>query len=154
MTILYILFGSENRACAVCERIEQIMGHRNGGSILCHRGTNNARKYLNLLKTAGMLPVFGGSSQRYRNSRRMSINGLVQHCVRKRKSDLWNYFVAQEDVYLRDTRHVSGEGAAVCADRLKRAVDSELSNVFKLGGKILRGKNKYQSGHEDSSSKR
>ena len=69
------------------------MGHRNGGSILGHIGTKSAKKSLNLLKTAmivqvilsGMLPVFGGRNQGYRESRRMSINGLVQQLCRPKE---------------------------------------------------------------------
>ena len=50
--------GSKNRACDG-ERVEQIMGRGNGGSILVHIGTNNTdkegttatvEKYRNLLK--------------------------------------------------------------------------------------------------------
>ena len=70
------------------------MGTGKGGSILVHVGTNNAdrkgttaivMKYRDLLKRtkqarvlSGILPVIGGRNQGYRNSRRMSINRLVQ----------------------------------------------------------------------------
>ena len=75
--------GSKNRACDR-ERVEQIMGRGNGGSILVHIGTNNAdeegttaivEKYRNLPKKtkkqarfgqiilSGILPVFGNISK-------------------------------------------------------------------------------------------
>ena len=70
------------------ERVEQIMGRGNGGSILVHVGTNNSdeegttaivEKYRNLLKKmkqarvgqiilSGILPVFGNKIRGYRNS--------------------------------------------------------------------------------------
>ncbi len=82
----------------VTERVEQIMGRGNGGSILVHVGTNNADKegttailetYRNLLKKtkqarvgqiilSGILPVFGNRIQGYINSKRMAVNGMVK----------------------------------------------------------------------------
>ena len=82
----------------VTERVEEIMGRGNGGSILLHVGTNNAdkegttailEKYRNLLKKtkqarvgqiilSGMLPVFGNRIQGYRNSKWMAVNGMVK----------------------------------------------------------------------------
>ena len=81
----------------VTERVAQIMGRGNGGSILIHIGTTNAdkegttaivEKYMNLLKKtkqarvgqiilSGILPVFGNRIQGYRNSKRMAVNGMV-----------------------------------------------------------------------------
>ena len=82
----------------VTERVEQIMGRGNGGSILIHIGTNNKdkegttailEKYSDLLKKtkqaragqiilSGILPVFGNRNQGYRNSKRMAVNGMVE----------------------------------------------------------------------------
>ena len=94
----------------VSERVEQIMGRGNGGSILVHIGTNNAdkegttaivEKYRNLLKKtkqaraghiilSGILPVFGNKIHGYRNSKRMAVNGMVKRFARKRKWDTWS----------------------------------------------------------------
>ena len=88
----------------VTERVEQIMGRGNGGSILVHIGTNNAdkegtailEKYRNLLKKTKeervghiILPVFGNRIQGYRNSKRMSVNGMVKRLCKERKWDTW-----------------------------------------------------------------
>ena len=85
--------GSKNRA--LTERLEEITGRGNGGSILVHIGTNNAHKegttailekYRNILKKtkqarigqiilSGILPVFGNRIQGYRNSKRCQSSG-------------------------------------------------------------------------------
>ena len=82
----------------VTEKVQDIMGRGNGGSILVHIGTSNAEKqgttaiaakYRNLLKKtkqarvgqiilSGMLPVIGNRSQGYWNSKRMAVNGMVK----------------------------------------------------------------------------
>ena len=87
----------------VTERVEQIMGRGNGGSILIHIGTNNAdkegttaivEKYRSLLKKTnqarvgqiillGMLPVFGNRIRGYRNSKRMAVNGMVRRLCKE-----------------------------------------------------------------------
>ena len=87
----------------VTERVEEIMGSGNGGSILVHIGTNNAdkegttailEKYRNLLKKtkqarigqiilSGILPVFGNRIQGYRNSKRMAVNGMVKRLCKE-----------------------------------------------------------------------
>ena len=136
----------------VTERVEQVMGTGKGGSILVHVGMNNAdregttaivKKYRDLLKRtkqarvgqiilSGILPVIGGRNQGYRNSRRMSINRLVQQLCKEEDVgfvDLWSSFVAKEEMYMRDGLHLSGKGAGVFADGLKQAVDSGLGNV-------------------------
>ena len=136
----------------VTERVEKIVGRGKGGTILVHVGTNNAdkegttaivKKYRDLLKRtkqarvgqiilSGILPVIGGRNQGYRNSRRMSINRLVQQLCKEEDVgfvDLWSSFVAKEDMYMRDGLHLSGKGAGVFADGLKQAVDSGLGNV-------------------------
>ena len=136
----------------VAERVEQVMGTGKGGSIIVHVGTNNAdregttaivKNYRDLLKRtkqarvgqiilSGILPVIGGRNQGYRNSRRMSINRLVQQLCKEEDVgfvDLWSSFVAKEEMYMRDGLHLSGKGAGVFADGLKQAVDSGLGNV-------------------------
>ena len=117
----------------VTERVEEIMGSGNGGSILVHIGTNNADKegttaildkYRNLLKKtkqarvgqiilSGMLPVFGNRIQGYRNSKRMAVNGMVKRLCKEDEVgyvDLWDSFVGKEEMYVRDGLHLRGKG--------------------------------------------
>ena len=117
----------------VTERVEQIMGRGNGGSILVHVGTNNAdkegttaiiEKYRNLLKKmkqarveqiilSGILPVFENRIQGYRNSKRMAVNGMVKWLCKEEEVedvDLWDSFVGKEEMYMRDLLHLSGKG--------------------------------------------
>ena len=97
----------------VTERVEKIVGRGKGGTILVHVGTNNAgkegttaivKKYRDLLKRtkqarighiilSGILPVIGSRNQGYRNSRRVSINRLVQQLCKEEDVgfvDLWS----------------------------------------------------------------
>ena len=134
------------------ERVEQIMGRGNGGSILVHIGTNNAdkegttaivEKYRNLLKKtkqtkigqiilSGILPVFGNRIQGYRNSKRMAVNGMLKRFWKEEEVgyvDLWDSFVGKEEMYMRDGLHLSGKGAAVFAEGLSGAVASGLGKV-------------------------
>ena len=113
----------------VIERVEEIMGRGNGGSILVHIETNNAdkegttailEKYKNLLKKtkqamvgqivlSGILPVFGNRIQRYRNSKRMAVNGMVKRLCKEEEVgyvDLWDSFVGKEEMYVRDGLHM------------------------------------------------
>ncbi|RUQ96635.1 hypothetical protein, partial [Labedella endophytica] len=82
----------------VTERVEKVMGHGKGGSILVHVGTNNAdkegtigivQKFRQLVRKlkqtrvgqiilSGILPVMGGRGQTYRNCKRMAINAQVE----------------------------------------------------------------------------
>ena len=88
----------------VTERVEQIMGRGNGGSILVHIGTNNGdkegttaivEKYRNLLIIlSGILPVFGNKIHGYRNSKRMAVNGMVKRLCKEEESGIRG-FVAQ-----------------------------------------------------------
>ena len=136
----------------VTERVKQIMGRVNGGSILVHIGTNNAdkegttailEKYRNLLKKtkqarvgqiilSGILPVFGNMIQGYRNSKRMAVNGTVKRLYKEEEVgylDLWDSLVGKEEMYVRDGLHLSGKGAAVLAEGLSGAVASGLGKV-------------------------
>ena len=136
----------------VTERVKKIMGRGNGGSIVVHVGTNNAdkegttailEKYRDLLKKtkqarvgqiiiSGILPVFGNKIQRYRNSKRMAVNGMVERLCKEEDvgyMDLWDSFVGNEDMYVRDGLHLSGKGAAVFAEGLSGAVASGLGKV-------------------------
>ena len=120
----------------VTERVENIVGRGNGGSILVHIGTNNAdkygtrsivEKYRNLLKKtkqarvgqiilSGILPVFGNRIHGYRNAKRMVVNGMVKRLCKEEEVgyvDLWDSFVWKEEMYARDDLHLSGKGAAV-----------------------------------------
>ena len=136
----------------VTERVEQIMGRGNGGSILIHIGTNNTdkggttatlEKYSDLLKKtkqaragqiilSGILPVFGNRNQGYRNSKRMAVNGMVERLCKEEDVgyvDMWDIFVGKEELYFRDGLHISGKGAAVLAEGLSGAVVSGLGKV-------------------------
>ena len=136
----------------VTERVKKIMGRGNGGSIVVHVGTNNAdkegttailEKYRDLLKKtkqarvgqiiiSGILPVFGNKIQGYRNSKRMAVNGMVDRLCKEEDvgyMDLWDSFVGNEDMYVRDGLHLSGKGAAVFAEGLSGAVASGLGKV-------------------------
>ena len=113
------------------ERVEQIMGRGNGGSILVHIGTNNAdkegtttivEKYRNLLKKtkqarvgqiilSGILPVFGNRIQGYRNSKRMSVNGMAEQLCKEYEVgyvDLWDSFVGKDEMYVIYGPHLTG----------------------------------------------
>ena len=103
----------------VTERVEQIMGRGNGGTILVHVGANNAdkegttaivEKYRNLLKMtkqarvgqiilSGILPVFGNRIKGYRHSKRMTVNAMVERLCKEEEVgyvDLWDSFVGKE----------------------------------------------------------
>ena len=119
---------------------------------MVHVGTNNAdkegttailEKYRDLLKKteaskgwkiiiSGILPVFGNKIQGYRNSKRMAVNGMVERLCKEEDvgyMDLWDSFVGNEDIYVRDGLHLSGKGAAVFAEGLSGAVASGLGKV-------------------------
>ena len=136
----------------VTERVEQIMGRGNGGSIVIHIGTNNVdkegktaivEKYRSLLKKtkqarvgqiilSGILPVFGNRIRGYRNSKRMAVNGMVKQLCKEEEVgyvDLWDSFVGKEEMYARDGLHISGRGASVFAEGLSGAVTSDLGKV-------------------------
>ena len=139
----------------VTDRVEQIMGRGKGGSILVHIGTNNAgkegttaivEKYRNILKKtkqaragqiilSGILPVFGNRIRGYRNSKRMTVNGMVKRLCKEEEVgyvSLWDSFVVKEEMYARDGLHRSGKGAAVFAEGLLGAVASGLGKVSYL----------------------
>ena len=136
----------------VKERVENIVGRGNGGTILVHVGTNNTdkegttaivEKYRKLLKKtkqarlgqiilSGILPVCGNRIQGYRNSKRMAVNGMVERLCKEEDVgyvDMWDSFVGNEELYFRDGLHLSGKGAAVLAEGLSGAVASGLGKV-------------------------
>ena len=136
----------------VTEIVENIMGRGKGGIILVHIGTNNADKegttaivdkYRKLLKKtkearveqiilSGILPVFVNRIDGYRNSKRMSINGMVKRLCKEEELgsvDMCDSFVGKEEMYVRDGLHLSGKGAAVFAEGLSGAVASGLGKV-------------------------
>ena len=136
----------------VTERVEKIMGRGKGGTILVHIGTNNADKegttaivdkYRKLLKKtkkarieqiilSGILPVFCNSINGYRNSKRMTINGMVKRFCKDEDVgyvDLWDSFVGKEEMYVRDGLHLCGKGAAVFTEGLSGAVASVFGKV-------------------------
>ena len=118
---------------AITERVENIVGSGKSGSVLAHVGTNNVdregttaivRKYRNLVRTlkqtrveqvilSGILPAIGWRGQKYRNSRGMAINMLVQKLCREEEvgfMDMWGSFVERADMYMKDGLHLSGKG--------------------------------------------
>ena len=129
------------------------MGRGKGGTILVYLGTKNADKegttaivdrYRNLLKKpkearvgqiilSGILPVFGNKINGYRHSKRMAINGMMNHRLCKEDDvgyvDLWDSFVGKEEMYARDGLHLSGKGVAAFAEELSGAVASGLVKV-------------------------
>ena len=142
---------------AITERVKNIVGSGKGGSVLVHVGTNNVeregttaivRKYRQLVRTlkqtrveqvilSGILPVMGRRGHKYRNCRGMTINMLVQKICREEEVgfvDLWGSFVGRADMYMKDGIHLSGKGAAVFADKLSAAVDSDLGKMTNIFG--------------------
>ena len=142
---------------AITERVKNIVGSGKGGSVLVHVGTNNVeregttaivRKYRQLVRTlkqtrveqvilSGILPVMGRRGHKYRNCRGMAINMLVQRLCREEEVgfvDLWGSFVGRADMYMKDGLHLSGKGAAVFADKLSAAVDSDLGTMTNIFG--------------------
>ena len=85
---------------------------------------------------SGILPVMGRRGHKYRNCRGMAINMLVQKLCREEEVgfvDLWGSFVGRADMYMKDGLHLSGKGAAVLADKLSAAADSDtgtMTNIF------------------------
>ena len=142
---------------AITERVKNIVGSGKGGSVLVHVGTNNVeregttaivRKYRQLVRTlkqtrveqvilSGILPVMGRRGHKYRNCRGMAIKMLVQKLCREEEVgfvDLWGSFVGRADMYMKDGLHLSGKGAAVFADKLSAAVDSDLGTMTNIFG--------------------
>ena len=142
---------------AITQRVKNIVGSGKGGSVLVHVGTNNVeregttaivRKYRQLIRTlkqtrveqvilSGILPVMGRRGHKYRNCRGMAINMLVQKlCMEEEVGfvDLWGSFVGRADMYMKDGLHLSGKGAAVFADKLSAAVDSDLGTMTNIFG--------------------
>ena len=131
----------------VTERVENVLGHGQGGSILVHVGTNNAdrdgttriaKRYRELVETlkktrveqiilSGILPVMRGRGVMYSNCKRMAINALLEQVCEEEGVgfvDLWGYFVGKEDMYMTDGLHLSGKGAAVFSENLLRSMDN------------------------------
>ena len=142
---------------AITERVKNIVGSGKGGSVLVHVGTNNVeregttaivRKYRQLVRTlkqtrveqvilSGILPVMGRRGHKYRNCRGMAINMLVQKLCREEEVgfvDLCGSFVGRADMYMKDGLHLSGKGAAVFADKLSAAVDSDMGTMTNILG--------------------
>ena len=131
----------------VTERVEKVLGHGQGGSILVHVGTNNAdrdgttrivKRYRELVETlkktrveqiilSGILPVMKGRGTTFRNCKRMAINGLLEQMCEEEGVgfvDLWGYFVGKEDMFMRDGLHLCGKGAAVFSENLLRSMNN------------------------------
>ena len=142
---------------AINERVKNIVGSGKGGSVLAHVGTNNVeregttsivRKYRQLVRIlkqtrveqvilSGILSVMGRRGHKYRNCRGMAINMLVQKLCREEEVgfvDLWGSFVGRADMYMKNGLHLSGKGAAVFADKLSAAVDSDMGTMTNIFG--------------------
>ena len=101
------------------ERVENVLGHGQGGSILVQLWTNDAdrdgttkiiKRYRELVETlkktrveqiilSGILPVMRGRGATFRNCKRMAINAILeQMCEEKGVGfvDLWGYFVGKK----------------------------------------------------------
>ena len=62
---------------------------------------------------------------------------LVQKLCREEEVgfvNLWGSFVGRADMYMKDGLHLSGKGAAVFADKLSAAVDSDLGTMTNIFG--------------------
>ena len=139
----------------VTERVENVLGHGQGGSILVHVGTNNAdrdgttrivKRYRELVETlkktrveqiilSGILPVMRGRGTTFRNCKRMAINGLLEQMCEEEGVgfvDLWGYFVGKKDMFMRDGLHLSGKGAAVFSENLLRSMNNGTGNTYRL----------------------
>ena len=131
----------------VTERVENVLGHGQGGSILVQVGTNNAdrdgttgivKRYRELVKTlkktrveqillSEILPVMRGRGVMYSNCKRMAINALLKQMSEEEGVgfvDLWGYILGREDMYMTDSLHLSGKGAAVFSENLLRSMDN------------------------------
>ena len=76
--------------------------------------------------------MFGNRIDRYRNSKRMAINGMMKRLGKDEdigSVDLWDSFVGIEEMYAWDGLHLSGKGAAAVAEELAGAVASGLGKV-------------------------
>ncbi|KAK2173008.1 hypothetical protein NP493_911g00013 [Ridgeia piscesae] len=131
----------------VTERVENVLGHGQGGYILVHVGTNNADKdgttrivqrYRELVETlkktrveqiilSAILPVMRERGAIYINCKRMTINSLIEQMCEEGGVgfvDLLGYFVGKEDMHMRDGLHLSGKESAVFSENLLRSKDS------------------------------
>ena len=82
-------------------------------------------------------PVPLANSPLFSYCRGMAINMLVQRLCREEEVgfvDLWGSFVGRADMYMKDGLHLSGKGAAVFADKLSAAVDSDLGTMTNIFG--------------------
>ena len=131
----------------VTERVENVLGHGQGGSILVHVGTNNADRdgttkivkiYIELVEAlkktrveqiilSVIFPLMRGRGVMYSNCKRMAINALLEQMCEEEGVgfvDLWGYFVGREDMYMTDGLHLSGKGAAVFSENMLRSMDN------------------------------
>ena len=149
----------------VTERVENVLGHGQGGSILVNVGTNNAdrdgttrivNRYRELVETlkktrvehiilSGILPVMRGRGTTFRNCKRMAINALLEQMCEEEGVgfvDLWGYLVGKEDMYMRDGLHLSGKGAAVFSENIdkdskKTSAKNSLESPTEFGYKCV-----------------
>ena len=141
----------------VTERLVNVLGQGQWGSILVHVGTNNAdrdgttrivKRYRELVETlkktrveqiilSGILPVMRGRGAPYGNCKRMAINALLEQMCEEEGVgfvDLWGYFVGKEDMYMRDGLHLSGRKRSNSVLREPASIDGQWNRLqlFKL----------------------
>jgi len=135
------------------ERVENVLGHGQGGSLLAHVGTNNAdrdgttkivQRYRELVETlkktrveqivlSRILPMMRGRGATYRNCKNMAINALVEQMCKEDGVgfvDLCGYFIGKGDMYMRDGLHLSGKGASVFSENLLPSMDRGTGCIF------------------------
>ena len=62
---------------------------------------------------------------------------LVQKLCREEEGrfvDLWGMYFGRADMYMKDGLDLSGKGAAVFADELSAAVDSDMGSITNIFG--------------------
>ena len=65
--------------------------------------------------------MFENRIQGYRNSKRMAVNLVVERLCQEEEVgyvDFWDSFVGKDEMYTRDSLHLSGKVAAVFAEGL------------------------------------
>ena len=75
--------------------------------------TNTKQARVGQIILSCILPVFGNRIRGYRNSKRMTVNEMVERLCNEEEVgyvDLWGSFVGKEEMCLRDGRHLSGKG--------------------------------------------
>ena len=111
----------------VTERVEKIVGRGNGGTILVHVGTNNTDKEGTTAIVEKYRKLLKKTKQARLGKIILAVNGMVERLCKEEEVgyvDMWDSFVGNEELYVRDGLHLRGKGAAVLAEGLSGAVAS------------------------------